>query len=37
MNSVQKLFIIHTANMTGGGSQSIRELIQNLDEKIDYW
>ncbi len=35
MNSVQKLFIIHTANMTGGGSQSIRELIQNLDEKID--
>lgn len=35
MKQVEKLFIIHTVNMTGGGSQSIRRLIRNLNEEID--
>lgn len=35
MKRVDKLFIIQTANMTGGGSQSVRGLIRNLDEKVD--
>ena len=35
MKSVEKLFIIQTANMTGGGSQSVRNLIRNLNESVD--
>ena len=35
MKSAEKLFIIQTANMTGGGSQSIRGLIHNLNESVD--
>lgn len=35
MKRVEKLFIIHTADMTGGGSQSIRGLIRNLNEDVD--
>ncbi len=35
MKNVEKLFIIHTVDMTGGGSKSIRELVRNLSENVD--
>lgn len=35
MGCVEKLFIIHTVNMTGGSSKSIRGLIRNLNENVD--
>ncbi|MBD5482521.1 MAG: glycosyltransferase [Lachnospiraceae bacterium] len=35
MKRAEKLFIIHTADMMGGGSQSIRRLIGNLNEEVD--
>ncbi|MBD5467245.1 MAG: glycosyltransferase [Lachnospiraceae bacterium] len=35
MGCVEKLFIIHTVNMTGGSSKSIRGLISNLNESVD--
>lgn len=35
MKRVEKLFIIHTVNITGGGSQSVRRLIRSLNEQVD--
>lgn len=35
MEKIRILFINQTTNMVGGGSQSLRNLIVNLDEKID--